>query len=126
MERYRTLKEKRLNTFKAWYNPSSDWFYQFSDIELHNEISREQLHMTSEETLRKGYIRVYAYNKTLNIESKNTPRDIEFNSVKFKLEQNTFPAHIKFVTWDTGKKVYFFKRQSFFHAESIQDGSNLK
>ena len=118
MKRYEKLEERKLADYKAWYCPDTDKFTQFSTNMLHSE----NIGMPEEKALEKGYIRVYAHNGIMGIESYNIPNDRVFNSLKYKLIDNTKIPKIKVVIWDTNKNNQFFtfKNVSFFYADSIK------
>ncbi len=121
MKRYIPLQEIRRDSFKAWYHPQTNWYYQFSEYGLHSEVSEEVMDMDEYEAFKNGYIRVYAYERGLNIETINPPNIKAFKSLQKVLNNKTFPANVKYTSWDTEKGRYSFKNQAFFHAKSIKD-----
>lgn len=123
MKRYKSkIKERRLQDFKAWYSLDSDWWYQFSSGLLHSETSLEQLRMSEEKAIKKGYVRVYVYDNTINIQSKDIPDEREFFALRDRIERNIFPGKIRFTIWETSQRNFYFRKQSFFFVDSIRDG----
>jgi len=123
IEKYISLFEKRMQQFKAWYNPESDYWYQFSTNLIHNEVAKDVLKMDAITAKKNGYIEVYVV-KDLNIRSEKIPTDREFNALKYKIENHSYPFKIENCFWHiNGKdKTYHFPKQSFFLVDSIKSG----
>lgn len=123
MKRYNSFfKEKRMSEYKAWYSPESDYFRQFSTNGLHSDISQSELGMDEIEAVRSGYYRIFVGHE-LDIDSWIIPTDREFNAVKNIIEENSYK---KFdgTRWSlyNQRGFYFFPKQSFLFANSINDG----
>ena len=125
MKRYIPLfpiKEKRLAAFKAWYNPNSNYFNQFSTNGLHSEVAEQELRMSEDEAIRKGYYRIYM-DISFNVNSYTKPDDREFSALQYLIKKHGYANKIIASYWDTEKDgVYMFPKQSFLYADSIEDG----
>jgi hypothetical protein len=109
--------------YKAWFSPHNNKFYQFNVSDLHDDYSYDLFNMSTDEALKKGYIRIYSHYRELNIESSTIPDERIFNSLKYALEDNTKIPFIKSVNWDVDNDyLYRFRNQSFFYSDSIYDG----
>ena len=128
MKRYKSLKkqylllDRHMLEFKAWYNPSSNWFRQFSTNGTHLEIAEDELKMNEAEALRRGYYRIYL-RKDLNIDSYKVPTDREFKAIQDIIEKNSYKK-FKGTRWQVinPNHYYYFPYQSFLYAESLAEG----
>lgn len=119
MKRYKSLQERVMSEYKAWYSPSSDKFIQFSTNSLHGDMAERYFKMDEVEAIRKGYIRISVL-KGLNIESWDEPDDREFLAVQDRLNSNTSKGQPQ-TYWEileTGK-YKIFPKDSFFYAPSF-------
>jgi hypothetical protein len=108
-----------MSEYKAWYNPSSDKFFQFSTNSLHGDLAEKYFKMDEVEAIRKGYIRISVL-KGLNIESWEEPDDRTFLAVQDRLNSNTSKGQPQ-TYWEileTGK-YKIFPKDSFFYAPSF-------
>ncbi len=123
IKRYKPIfTEKRMQIYKAWCNPSSDYFLQFSINNIHDEMARKELHKEDEvDALKHGYYRIFCGHE-LDIDSYNLPTDREFHAVKNAIDENTYK---KFdgTRWSIINKqgFYYFPKQSFLFADSFKD-----
>ena len=115
-----------MRSYKAWYNPSTDYFRQFNTNTLHGEIAYQELRMDETEAIQKGYYRIYCGHE-LNIDSWDIPDDREFNSIKYTIEANSYKK-FKGTRWSIYTKpgYIFFPNQSFLFADSIKDAEYKK
>lgn len=121
------LEERHMQSWKGWFSPFTDKMFQFNTNMLHSEMASSLLKAQDEEdAVDSGYIRVYVYDNNVNIQSKNVPDERIFNVVKDKIEQNSLQSKIKMTVWETDKRVFTFKKQSFFYADTIKDATSIK
>jgi len=126
MKRYTPYFESRKDTFKAWYNPNSEWSEIFPNDWVHDEIAEDKLNMGSHEAMLAGYIRVYVFKNAVNIESVTVPTDREFLSTQYFLKKYILVNKLSSTLWDIYHKNKFFKfpKQSFLFANSIEDSKH--
>jgi hypothetical protein len=124
MKQYKPLfDERRMYDYKAYYNPSSDYWYQFSINGIHNEIAQQELHLqNANEAIKKGYAQIYLYNNELNIRTFNRPDNREFLSTKDMLEKNSYFAKVKKTNWEVIKDFGYYVFNNFFFTDTIEDG----
>lgn len=123
MERYKSIfQEKRYDTFKAWFNPDSNWSYIFNSNLIHSEIALKQLKMDEFDALKKGYYRMYIYKNAINIESYTIPSEQQFLTTQYFLKDITYPAKIHYSMWqiENPDKIIHFPHQSFFFKDYIE------
>jgi hypothetical protein len=120
------FKEKRMPEYKAWYNPSSNYFRQFSSNGIHNEIAEQELMMDEITAIKKGYYRVFVGHE-INIDSYDIPTDREFKALQDVIERHSYKK-FNATRWSIAnqKGLVFFPNQSFLFADSIKDGRELK
>lgn len=116
-------KERRLSDFKAWYNPDSNFFIQFNHNLIHDDFAKEKrLGYSTDDALRKGYIRISLYNNVLSIEISKMPNDREFLSLQNIIKDNSYWNKIKKTIIDIhGHKTYKFEGISFLIADNFKD-----
>jgi len=126
MKRYKPLllQERRLISYKAWYNPSSNYFRQFSTNGLHQEIAQQDLHLDEAQAIEKGYYRIFCGHE-LDVDSYKLPNEREFKSLQNIIEQNSYKK-FEGTRWNvaTVKGFIFFPKLSFLFANSIKDGKH--
>ena len=123
LKRYKPFfKEKRLPEYKAWYNPSSNYFRQFSTNGLHSEIAEQDLRMNEADAIKDGYFRIFVGHE-ININSQHLPSDREFKALQDLIERNSYKK-FNATRWSvvTKKGLIYFPKQSFLFADSIRDG----
>lgn len=122
MKRYKPLLiEKRIQSYKAWYHPSSNYFRQFSTNGLHQEIAEEDLHMNEAEAIKKGYYRIFCGHE-LDVDSYKIPTEREFKSLQYVIEENSY-KRFEGTRWniETVKGFWFFPKLSFLFADKFSD-----
>jgi hypothetical protein len=127
VKRYKPFfKEKRMVEYKAWYNPSSNYFRQFSSNGIHNEIAEQELMMDEITAIRKGYFRIFV-GKEINVDSYSVPTNREFKALQDIIEKNSYKK-FNATRWSivNQKGLVYFPNQSFLFADSIKDGRVLK
>jgi len=113
-----------MSEYKAWYNPDSDLFNQFSTNGLHSDIAQEKLHQGDEiEAIKHGYYRIFVGHE-VNIDSWDVPSDREFNAVKNTIEDNSYKK-FNGTRWSTFTKggYFYFPKQAFLFADSIKNAT---
>lgn len=117
------FSERKMQAYKAWYNPSTDYFRQFSTNGIHNEIAENELYMSEKEALKKGYYRIFVGHE-VDIDSDKMPTDREFMATRYAIEKNSY-KNFKGTIWQImhPDKDYYFPAQSFLFADSIKDGN---
>lgn len=116
-----------MHSYKAWYNPSTDYFIQFNTNMLHTEIAEQELHMRNEiEAMKHGYWRIFCDHE-LDIDTWDIPTDREFAAVQNMIERNSYKK-FENTRWSIYSKpgFYFFPKLSFFFADSFQDALHKK
>ena len=125
MKRYkRFFKERRIASYKAWYNPSSNKLIQFNTNMIHSEIAEEQLMMNEVEAVKSGYYRIFVGHE-VNIDSYTTPTEREFQATKYMIEENSYKK-FSGTRWSiynkNGRGFWFFPKLSFIFSDSLDDG----
>lgn len=135
-KRYNSLFEAtKWDTYKAWMNPSNDYFCRWKTNNSNNESSdhedkaKELFNLDISRAFDKGYFRISVNDHGLNIQSKNEPTEKEFKCLQKCLSKYTNLAKIKFTIFEIkdviGKGNYYtFPKQSFFIADSFEDLKN--
>lgn len=88
MKKYKSIfKEKRYETFKAWFNIKDNFWYIF-DIDLyHSDVAKEKLDISEDKALKSKYIRITNWEDgSLNIETYFIPSNKEFKIIQSKLK----------------------------------------
>lgn len=118
------IEERRLPQYKAWYNPESNYFRQFSTNGLHQEISQEDLKLNEAEAIQKGYYRIFVGHEC-DIDSYKIPTEREFKAVQAIIEENSIKK-FEGTRWniETVKGFIFFPKLSFLFADSIKEGKH--
>jgi len=126
MIRYTPLAERRMKSYKAWYNPDTHYFRQFDTNMLHGEIAYQEFRMNEAEAIENGYYRIYV-DFEVNIDSQDIPDEREFNAVKYMIEANSYKK-FKNTRWNVASKpgYFWFPHQSFLFADSIKDADYKK
>ena len=116
------ISERRLKEYKAWFNPDSSYFRQFSTNGIHSEIAEQDLRMTEEQALQKGYYRIFVGHE-VNIDSWEHPNQRQFKTVQYLIEENSYKK-FDMTRWDifTERGLWVFPKLSFLFAEKLEDG----
>ena len=116
------LDERRMPEYKAWLNPSSGKFIQFSTNGLHQEVSQENFGLDESQAIKRGYYRIFCGHE-LDIDSYSIPTEREFQTVKYTIDENSIKK-FNGTRWNivTQRGFIYFPKLSFLFANSITDG----
>lgn len=116
--------EDKLDDFKAWYDPKKNDFLLFPIHYSHEGMTNKH---GNELHIDKGDIRIFTFQKCINIESNQKPTKEEFIELQNLLQKKSF-YNIFFTKWEvkSEKCYYMFKKQSFWHCNSIDEGAKYK
>jgi len=126
MKRYKpvfnTLVERRLSSWKAWYNPESNKLIQFNPNMIHSEIAEEELYMEETDAIKSGYYRIFVGHEVA-IDSWKEPTQREFKAVQYMIEENSYKKFTD-VGWQIYNRNQFWKfpKLSFLFADNLKDG----